>query len=133
MQIFQRIVMQLQPDGSVGTLNLLDAGLLPYTRINGSTFPAPDPVIVAQTPSPITPEYATQIIQFVQAHARDTFEDIPVNFGATFNSTVTAEDASYTITLVGNAAQLYGDTVSPLNNDSARALSTLAAALAPTE
>src|ERR1051326_8689781 len=36
VQIFQRIVVQLQPDGSVATLNLLDPGLMPYTRINGS-------------------------------------------------------------------------------------------------
>ena len=41
VQIFQREVMQLWPDGSVHTLNLLDAGLLPYTKINGSTFPRP--------------------------------------------------------------------------------------------
>src|SRR5258708_27489007 len=41
VQIFQREVMQLQPDGSVQTLNLLDSGLMPYTKINGSTFPAP--------------------------------------------------------------------------------------------
>ena len=42
VQIFQREVMQQWPDGSVHTLNLLDTGLLPYTQINGSTFPAPD-------------------------------------------------------------------------------------------
>ncbi|MDQ6669684.1 MAG: cellulase family glycosylhydrolase [Chloroflexota bacterium] len=93
VQIFQRIVMQLQSDGSVGTLNLLDAGLLPYTRINGSTFPAPDPAVVSQTPSATDPDYATRIIQFVQANAPETFGASPVNFGATFNSTVTAADA----------------------------------------
>ena len=42
--------MQLWPDGGVHTLNLLDAGLLPYTRINGSTFPAPDPAVIGATP-----------------------------------------------------------------------------------
>ena len=50
VQIFQREVMQLQPDGGVQTLNLLDPGLMPYTRINGSTFPAPDPAVIAATP-----------------------------------------------------------------------------------
>src|SRR5689334_8875797 len=43
VQIFQRVVVQLRPDGTVATLNLLDAGVLPYTRVNGSLFPAPDP------------------------------------------------------------------------------------------
>src|SRR6185503_16580400 len=34
-QFFQRIVVQLTPDGSVRPLNLLDPGLLSYTQING--------------------------------------------------------------------------------------------------
>jgi polysaccharide biosynthesis protein PslG len=93
VQIFQRIVMQLQPDGSVATLNLLDPGLLPYTRINGSTFPAPDPALVSQTPPVSDPDYSTKIIDFTLANAPDTFEGLPVNFGTTFSNTVTAADA----------------------------------------
>src|SRR5438128_5316264 len=93
VQIFQRIVMQLQPDGSVATLNLLDQGLLPYTRINGSTFPAPDQSVISQTPPASDPNYATKIVQFVQAQAPDDFNGGAVNFGTTFNSTVTAADA----------------------------------------
>ena len=51
-QFFQRIVVQLGPDGSVRPLNLLDPGLLPYTRINGSTFPAPNERLAALAPAP---------------------------------------------------------------------------------
>ena len=40
VQFFQRLVMQQCGSQGVGTLNLLDEGLLPYTRMNGSTFPA---------------------------------------------------------------------------------------------
>jgi polysaccharide biosynthesis protein PslG len=90
VQIFQREVVQKQPDGSVQMLNLLDPGLMPYTRINGSTFPAPDPAVVSATP-PATNLDA--ILEFVRAQAPDTFEGEPVNFGATFFSTVTAADA----------------------------------------
>ena len=93
VQIFQREVMQLQPDGGVQTLNLLDEGLLPYTRINGSTFPAPDPAVVSQTPPASDPDYATRIIQFVNAQSQDTFDNEPVNFNQTFHTTVTFEDA----------------------------------------
>ena len=93
VQIFQREVMQLWPDGSVHTLNLLDAGLLPYTKINGSTFPAPDPSVINLTPTPSDPAYATRIVQFVQEQAPDTFMGEPVNFGQTFSTTVTAQDA----------------------------------------
>jgi hypothetical protein len=93
VQIFQRLVMQLQPDNSVQTLNLLDPGLMPYTKINGSTYPAPDPAIVSATPPVSDPNYATSIITFTQQVAPDTFDGQPVNFFKTFSSTVTCDDA----------------------------------------
>src|SRR3954451_17471326 len=55
VEIFQREVMQQWPDGSVHTLNLLDSGLLPYTKINGSTFPATDQSVIGATPTPNDP------------------------------------------------------------------------------
>ena len=93
VQIFQRIVLQLQPDGSVATLNLLDPGLMPYTHINGSTFPAPDPAIVSQTPTVTDPDYATKIVQFAQDNAPDVVDGNNVNFFQTFSSTVTYDEA----------------------------------------
>src|SRR4030081_2923273 len=93
VQIFQREVMQLWPDGGVHTLNLLDAGLLPYTKINGSTFPAPDPSVISGTPTPSDPDYAKKIVQFVHDQATDSFEGEPVNFSQTFSTTVTPQDA----------------------------------------
>jgi hypothetical protein len=93
VQLFQRLVMQLRPDGGIGTLNLLDAGLLPYTAINGSTFPASDPDLIGQTPSPNDPTYLASVIQFVQQNAPDTFDGHQVNFGQTFFSTVPASMA----------------------------------------
>jgi polysaccharide biosynthesis protein PslG len=72
---------------------LLDPGLMPYTRINGSTFPAPDPTIVSQTPSVNDPDYATKIIQFTQDNAPDVFQGAEVNYFQTFSSTVTYADA----------------------------------------
>ena len=67
--------------------------MLPYTRINGSTFPAPDPALVSQTPPVSDPDYSTKIIDFTLANAPNTFEGLPVNFGTTFSTTVTAADA----------------------------------------
>jgi hypothetical protein len=93
VQIFQRLVMQLQPDGGVQTLNLLDPGLMPYTRINGSTYPAPDPAVVSATPPVSDPNYATDIITFTQQTAPDTFEGQPVNYFQTFSNTVTCDAA----------------------------------------
>jgi polysaccharide biosynthesis protein PslG len=93
VQMFQRLVMQRQPDGSVSTLNLLDPDVLPVIRVNGSTFPGQDPALVAATPRPTDPDYATTVIQFVSAHAPNTFDGLPVNFSTTFSTTVSLQDA----------------------------------------
>ena len=93
VQIFQREIMQLQPDGGVQTLNILDPGLMPYSQINGSTYPSPDPTLVAATPRVSDPNYDTDIQTFIQNNAPNTFDNQPVNFGNTFYSTVTAQDA----------------------------------------
>jgi N-acetylmuramoyl-L-alanine amidase len=93
VQIFQREILQVQPYGGVQPMNLLDDGLLPYTRINGSTFPASDPAVVAQAPRPDAPNYHEQTLQFVRTMAPDTFDGEPVNFARTFFSSVRTEDA----------------------------------------
>ncbi len=92
-QFFQRQVMQLWSDGSVHLLNLLDSGLMPYTSFNFSTFPSPDPVLVAQAPSPSDPNYASDAIAFVREHAPNSWNGLPVNFAVGYNQTVTPEAA----------------------------------------
>ncbi len=93
VQIFQRQILQLRPDGGVQTMNLLDEGLLPYTHMNGSTFPAPDPAVISQSPRPDAPDYLPKTLEFVRAMAPDTFDGEPVNFAKTFFGSVTAKDA----------------------------------------
>lgn len=92
VQIFQRRILQLQPDGRVTQLNLLD-DMLPYTHINGSAFPALDPAMVATAPPVSDPQYATKVLAYVQQHAPDTWDGMPVNFYHTFLTTIGAEDA----------------------------------------
>jgi N-acetylmuramoyl-L-alanine amidase len=93
VQIFQRQILQLRPDGGVQIMNLLDDGLLPYTRMNGSTFPAPDPTVINKSPKPDSPTYLAQTLDFVRSVASDTFEGEPVNFAKTFLSSVSVQDA----------------------------------------
>ncbi|HLZ30621.1 MAG TPA: N-acetylmuramoyl-L-alanine amidase [Chloroflexota bacterium] len=93
VQIFQRQILQLRPDGGVQEMNLLDDGLLPYTRMNGSTFPAPDPAVIGQSPKPEAPDYLAQTLDFVRKFAPDTFDGEPVNFAKTFFGSVSASDA----------------------------------------
>ena len=93
VQIFQRQILQLRPDGGVQTMNILDEGLLPYTRMNGSTFPAPDPNVISQSPKPDAPDYHAKTLDFVRTMAPDNWDGEPVNFARTFFGTVRAEDA----------------------------------------
>jgi N-acetylmuramoyl-L-alanine amidase len=110
VQIFQRQILQLRPDGGVQTMNVLDEGLLPYTQMNGSTFPAPDPAVVSQSPKPDDPDYLPKTLDFVRAMAPDTFDGEPVNFAKTFFSSVRAEDA------YPNGVPDGGDTLLPYFN-----------------
>lgn len=92
-QIYQRQVMQLRPDGSVALMNLLDNGLMPYTRINGSVFPGPDPEVVKRHPGVNDPDYHRKVLEFVREFAPDTWQELPVRFYQTFLNTVRFEDA----------------------------------------
>ncbi len=93
VQIFQRQALQLRPDGGVQTMNILDEGLMPYTKVNGSTFPAPDPEIIKRAPTPDDPDYLDKALQFVRDVAPDELDGQPVSFSSTFFSSVRPEDA----------------------------------------
>jgi hypothetical protein len=84
VQFFQRRVVELGPSGA-RQLNLLDPGLLAYTRFNNATVPGPDPTIVQSAP-PATDAAGT--LAFVQRIAPNTFNGRPVNFYQTFANTV---------------------------------------------
>ncbi len=93
VQIFQRQVLQLRPDGSVATMNLLDDGLMPYTDINGSSFPAQEKSLVKKAPDLGDKDYHEKALEFVKENAPDVWEGQQVNFFSTFMSTVRFEDA----------------------------------------
>jgi hypothetical protein len=86
VQIFQRQIAQLCDGRGPALMNMLDPDLFPYDHINGSSLPAPDTVIKAQTPGVSSPEYAGAIVDFVLKNAPDVFEGQSVNFGRTFFS-----------------------------------------------
>jgi hypothetical protein len=90
VQFFQRRVVEIGENGQARQINLLDPGLLPFTRFNGATFPGPDTAYMTAAPAP-TDSNAT--LGFVAGRAPDQFEARPVNFLATFNTTVTMQVA----------------------------------------
>ena len=56
----------------VGTLNLLDDGLLPYTRSTAAPFPAVDTTLKTRTPRVTDPDYASAILRVRRAPTRRT-------------------------------------------------------------
>jgi hypothetical protein len=93
VQMFQRTIAQTCEGHGVQLMNVLDPDLFPYTHINFSTFPGVDVALKASTPQVDNPDYASAIVEFVQANAPDVWSEQPVNFGRTFLSLVTPEMA----------------------------------------
>lgn len=89
VQIFQRRVLQLNADGNVGQLNLLDQQYMPYTRFNNATFPAQDNALLATAPAPGSPG----VLDYVTANAPDQINTIRTGFGQTFRESVTMAEA----------------------------------------
>lgn len=88
VQFFQGHIMQLMPDGRVATMNLLQEGLMPATRVNTSTFPPNDAGIQASTPQVGEAGYADRVVEFMRQNAPNQFNNRPVRFFDTFMSTV---------------------------------------------
>jgi len=125
-QFFQRRIMQIGPNGQARLLNLFDQGLFPFTNINGSSFPAPDPSIQAAAPSPSSPTYSTDVINFIQQHAPNSFSGRQTNFYNTFAAQVPLAAAfpngGDTTLLPGFDLEMWGvvtsqPTVDPANNN----------------
>jgi hypothetical protein len=84
-QFFQRRIVEIGPDGKARQANLLDPELMPYTKINGATFPGPDPAVQGAAPAATD---APATLAFVQRMAPDQFGGRPVNFHQTFANMV---------------------------------------------
>jgi hypothetical protein len=86
VQMFQRQIIQDCPGQGVALINMLDPEIFPYTQVNGSTFPGPDPTIKNNTPQVGSPTYSTDIINFVNQVVPNSSSGQPVNFMDHFNT-----------------------------------------------
>src|SRR5207248_9765570 len=93
VQIFQRQLLEIQPDGSVSPANILDPEILPITRIDGLNLPPADPEMLEAAPTPDSPDYVSQALSFISVYVPDSWNGLPVNFQTTFLNSVTCADA----------------------------------------
>jgi len=94
VQFFQRVVLQQSGNG-VNRLNVLDPDVMPMTRANGSTFPAPDTSLGGSgaIPDPSSPGYADRVIDFVGKYAPNEWNGRAVGFFDLFKGTVPVDIA----------------------------------------
>jgi hypothetical protein len=78
VQFFQRQVIQNCPGQGAALINILDPGIFPFTLVNVSTFPAPDPTMKANTPAVGDPNYSTLIVAFINQNVPNMFAELPV-------------------------------------------------------
>ena len=96
VQIFERQVLEQRSDGAIRAFDVLSDDM-PLTHAAGATFPGDDPDMVASIPPLDTPDYQSQALAAIDGGlldwaAPDTWNDLPVNFGATFRATVNCFD-----------------------------------------
>src|SRR5205814_8828345 len=87
VQMFQRQIIQVCQGQGAALINMLDPEIFPYTKVNGSTFPGPDPTLKNNTPQVGSPTYGVDILNFINQNVPDTASGQPVNFLQHFNST----------------------------------------------
>ncbi|HEV8633213.1 MAG TPA: hypothetical protein VG370_03075 [Chloroflexota bacterium] len=92
VQIFQRRIMQKQPNGSVGLLNVLDQEYMPYSSFNNATVPPFDAALVGTAPAPGSSSYGAAILDYVRRVAPDRWMGYPTNFQRSFTTSVTAAE-----------------------------------------
>ncbi len=92
-QFFQLQIVQVGPGNQPRTMNLLDPDLMPYTTINGSTFPGVDPSVAGAAPTPNQPDYSTAIIDFIRTNTPEMFDGMNTRFFTAFSNAVTLADA----------------------------------------
>lgn len=87
VQLFQRALLQVQPDGSAQPVSLASADWLPYSRVAGLTLPAADPVLMAVTPRPDQPNYPARLREFTRSVVPDVWQNQTLGFQSTLLST----------------------------------------------
>ena len=87
VQMFQRQIIQVCQGQGAALINMLDPEIFPYTQVNGSTFPGPDPTLKNNTPQVGSASYGQDILAFINQNVPDQFSGQPVNFLEHFNTT----------------------------------------------
>ena len=93
VQLFERVPLEVQADGSVGPLDLLAGDLVSLSSLAGRRMMA-DPSLLARVPDPGLPSYHQLASAFLDSAAPDSWNSQPVRFNSRFRSTATFDAAT---------------------------------------
>lgn len=110
VQLFQRVALRLDSDGSPAPLRLLDTELLPLRRLDGSSLPSPEPDLLARRPGPEQPDFAARADAFLRETVPDRLGERPIGFSRLYRS-VGGDDGPAGLDLFGWPTS--GPTVAP--------------------
>jgi hypothetical protein len=119
VQLFQRLPLEVEPDGSVRPLDLLDGDVLPPLTAVAGPGMAPDPILSARIPSPGSAHYRDLASAYLDSAAPNSWNSQPVRFGFAFRSMLRCADLALAAscdraTLLDAATDLWGlPTASP--------------------
>ena len=85
-QIFENAALQVQPDGSVQSMQLADPGVLTGAQLGGLTIPAADGALAYVAPNADQANFAARLPVFLKATVPDAWNGQPVHFLSTFNA-----------------------------------------------
>jgi hypothetical protein len=72
-QFFERRIVQLDEFGNPRLLNVLDPEFLPYTQIDGITYPPVDPAMKQRTPEVTSDTYVPDLLRFINDEVVEPF------------------------------------------------------------
>jgi hypothetical protein len=112
VQLFQRQAIEVRPDGSVGTLNLVDGDFLPLAAVAGPGL-APDAGLLARLPKPGSPGFAQQASAYLDSAAPNEWNGMRARFGTTYRAMLKCSDLAGVASCTGSTTfsavnDLYG-------------------------
>lgn len=119
VQLFQRQVIQIGPNGAPRGLNILQAPYLDYRRFGGLTIPAINADLAAAAPQVGSPGYARAVGGFIRAHVPDGWRGRDVGFMREFLAAAPAETPAHLRELA--ALEIWGLPLSRPTSDPANA------------
>jgi hypothetical protein len=95
MQLFEKALLQVDAEGRVSPVNLLEAPFIPYDTLGDLQLPPAEPGVIAAAPDPALPNFPEATQDFIWVVAAESYDGNPTRFYSTFLTTVLFREAFF--------------------------------------